>query len=36
MASNLTDEELLACPELVEARFIHWGRRDLNATQAGK
>ena len=36
MASNLTDEELLACPELVEARFIHRGRRDLIATQASK
>ena len=36
MASNLTDEELLACPEPVEARFIHRGRRDLIATQAGK
>ena len=36
MASVPTDEELLACPQSVEARFIHKGRRDLIATQAGK
>ena len=36
MASSLTDEELLAWPEPVEARCIHRGRRDLIATQAGK
>ena len=36
MASSFTDEELLACPELVEARFIYRGRRDLITTQAGK
>ena len=36
MASIPTDEELLACPEPVEARFIHRGRRDLITTQAGK
>ena len=31
-----TDEELLACPEAVERRFIHRGRRDIIAPQAGK
>ena len=31
-----TDEELLACPEAVEPRFIHRGRRDIIALQAGK
>ena len=36
MASLPTDEELLACPEPLEARFIHRGRRDLIARQAGE
>ena len=36
MASPPTDQELLACPEPIEARFIHRGRRDLIASQAGK
>ena len=31
-----TDEELLSCPEAVELRFIHRGRRDIIAPQAGK
>ena len=31
-----TDEELLACPEAVELRFIHRARRDIIAPQAGK
>ena len=31
-----TDEELLACPEVVELRFIHRGRRDMISSQAGK
>ena len=31
-----TDEELLACPEAVEFRFIHRGRRDMISSQAGK
>ena len=31
-----TDEELLACPEAGELRFIHRGRRDIIAPQAGK
>ena len=31
-----TDEELLACPEAVELRFIHRGRRDMISSQAGK
>ena len=36
MALLPTDEELLACPEPLETRFIHRGRRDLIASQAGK
>ena len=31
-----TDEELLSFPEAVELRFIHRGRRDIIAPQAGK
>ena len=31
-----TDEELLSCPEAVELRFIHRGRRDIITPQAGK
>ena len=31
-----TDEELLSCPEAVELSFIHRGRRDMIAPQAGK
>ena len=36
MSNQLTDEQLLACPEPVELRFIHRGRRDLIANQAGE
>ena len=36
MASPPIDEELLACPEPIEARFIHRGKRDLIGSQAGK
>ena len=31
-----TNEELLSCPEAVELSFIHRGRRDIIAPQAGK
>ena len=31
-----TDEELLSCPEVVELSFIHRGRQDMIASQAGK
>ena len=31
-----TDEELLSCPEAVKLSFIHRGRRDMIAPQAGK
>ena len=36
MAAQPTDAELLACPEPVELRFIHRGRRDQIASCAGK
>ena len=36
MAQELTDAQLLACPEPLEERFLHRGRRDLIAPQAGK
>ena len=36
MSTLPTDEELLSCPEAVELRFIHRGRRDMIASQAGK
>ena len=36
MAQDLSDAQLLACPEPLEPRFIHRGRRDLIAPQAGK
>ena len=36
MAAQLTDVELLACPEAVELRFIHRERRDQIASCAGK
>ena len=36
MFTHPADEELLACPEAVELRFIHRGRRDMIASQAGK
>ena len=36
MAQDLSDAQLLACPEPLEQRFIHRGRRDLIAPQAGK
>ena len=31
-----TDEELLSCPKVVELSFIHRGRGDMIAPQAGK
>ena len=34
MAAQPTDEELLACPEPVELRFIHRGKRDQIASCA--
>ena len=36
MAQELSDTQLLSCLEPVEEMFIHRGRRDLIATQAGK
>ena len=33
---DLTDEQLLSCPEAIEPTFIHRGRRDSISTQAGK
>ena len=36
MAQELSDVQLLGCPEPLEKMFIHRGRRDLIATQAGK
>ena len=33
---ELTDEQLLSCPEAIEPNFIHRGRRDSLSTQAGK
>ena len=33
---DLTDEQLLSCPEAIEPTFIHRGRRDHISTQAGK
>ena len=36
MAAQLTDAELLQCPEAIEPQFIHRGRRDFISTQAGK
>ena len=33
---DLTDEQLLSCPEAIERTFIHRGRRDHISTQAGK
>ena len=36
MAAQLTDAELIACPEAVELRFIHRGRGDQIASCAGK
>ena len=36
MAQGLSDAQLLCCPEPLEELFIHRGRRDLIATQAGK
>ena len=36
MAAQLTDAELLQCPEAIEPQFIHRGRRDTIAVQAGK
>ena len=34
--SEPSDQELLQYPEAVEPQFIHRGRADLIATQAGK
>ena len=36
MAQELSDAQLLSCPEPLEEMFIHRGRRDLIAPQAGK
>ena len=36
MAQELSDTQLLSCPEPLEEMFIHRGRRDLIAPQAGK
>ena len=36
MAQELTDAQLLASPDPLEERFIHRGRKDLIAPQAGK
>ena len=36
MAQELTDEQLLSCPEPLEDRFIHRGRRDMIVPQAGE
>ena len=36
MAQELSDVQLLGCPEPLEEMFIHRGRWDLIATQAGK
>ena len=36
MAAELTDAELLACPEAVELGFIHRERKDQIASCAGK
>ena len=33
---DLTDEQLLSCPEAIEPTFIHRGRKDHISTQAGK
>ena len=36
MAQELSDTQLLSCPEPLEEMFIQRGRRDLIAPQAGK
>ena len=36
MAQELSDTQLLSCPEPLEEMFIHRGRRDLIALKAGK
>ena len=36
MSQEVTDQQLLACPEPLEDRFIHRGRRDIIVPQAGK
>ena len=36
MAQELSDTQLLSCPEPLEEMFVHRGRRDLIALQAGK
>ena len=36
MAQEVSDTQLLSCPEPLEEMFIHRGRRDLIAPQAGK
>ena len=36
MAQELTDAQLLACPDPLEEIFIHRGRKDLIALEAGK
>ena len=36
MAQEPSDAQLLSCPEPLEEMFIHRGKRDLIALQAGK
>ena len=36
MAQELSDTQLLSCPEPLEEMFIHRGRRDLIAPHTGK
>ena len=36
MAQELSDAQLLSCPEPLEEIFMHRGRRDLIAPQGGK
>ena len=36
MAQELSDTQILSFPEPLEEIFIHMGRRDLIAPQAGK
>ena len=36
MAQELSDAQILSCPEPLEEMFIHRGRRDLITPQAGK
>ena len=36
MAQELSDVQLLGCPEPLEEMFIHRGRWDMISTHAGK